>query len=163
MSQKRRVYIGIDPGKSGAIAAVVTHNQDTVINWHKLDSTEADTWAFLDELDNGDGNTFAVIEKVGAMPSFPGKDGKRRQMGAATMFTFGKSAGFLLGILTASQIPFEYVTPQTWQKSMGCMSKGDKNVTKAAAQRLFPREKITHANADALLIAEYCRRMRGDK
>jgi Holliday junction resolvasome RuvABC endonuclease subunit len=149
----RQVCIGIDPGKSGAIAAVVTHNQDTFIHWHKLDSTEADTWVFLDELDNGDGNTFAVIEKVGATP----------QMGVTSAFTFGKSAGFLLGILTASQIPFEYVTPQTWQKSMGCMSKGDKNVTKAAAQRLFPREKITHANADALLIAEYCRRIRGDK
>jgi hypothetical protein len=40
---------------------------------------------------------------------------------------------------------------------MQCLTKGDKNVSKAAAQRLWPKLKITHANADALLIAEYGR------
>jgi hypothetical protein len=38
------------------------------------------------------------------------------------------------------------------------LSKGDKNVTKRKAQELFPSLKITHATADALLIAEYLRR-----
>jgi hypothetical protein len=42
-----------------------------------------------------------------------------------------------------------------WQKSLGCLTHGDKNVSKAAAQRLFPGMKITHATADALLIAYY--------
>jgi hypothetical protein len=58
------------------------------------------------------------------------------------------------------KIPFEEVSPVKWQKVMGCLSKGDKNVTKAAAQRLFPDIKITHAIADALLIAEYGRRIK---
>jgi hypothetical protein len=35
------------------------------------------------------------------------------------------------------------------------MTKGDKNVTKRMAQQLYPDIKITHANADALLIHEY--------
>jgi hypothetical protein len=39
------------------------------------------------------------------------------------------------------------------------MSKGDKNVTKRRAQQLFPQLKVTHAIADALLIAEYGRRV----
>jgi hypothetical protein len=42
---------------------------------------------------------------------------------------------------------------------MKCRSGGDKKITKAAAQRLFPRMKVTHKNADALLIAEYGRRV----
>jgi hypothetical protein len=57
--------------------------------------------------------------------------------------------------LTAAGIPFERVRPQAWQKTMGCMSKGDKNVTKSKAQELFPSMKITHAIADSLLIAKY--------
>lgn len=32
------------------------------------------------------------------------------------------------------------------------------NVTKAKAQELFPKEKVTHATADALLLATYCKR-----
>ena len=39
---------------------------------------------------------------------------------------------------------------------MKCLTKGDKNVTKSAAQRLYPDRKITHADADAILIARYC-------
>ncbi len=74
------------------------------------------------------------------------------------MFKFGASYGFLKGLLVGMQIEFEEVTPQKWQKAMGCMTKGDKNVSKSAAQRLFPREKVVHATADAMLIAEFCRR-----
>jgi hypothetical protein len=61
-------------------------------------------------------------------------------------------------LLTGEEFPFEEVSPQKWQKAMGCMTKGDKNVSKAKAQQLFPQLKITHAIADALLIAEYARR-----
>lgn len=39
--------------------------------------------------------------------------------------------------------------------------QGDKNVTKAAAQRLFPDQKVVHATADAMLLAEYARRVLG--
>jgi hypothetical protein len=41
---------------------------------------------------------------------------------------------------------------------MGCLTKGDKNVSKSRAQELFPSIKVTHAIADALLIAEHNRR-----
>jgi len=89
-----------------------------------------------------------MVERVHA---FPGA-------GVTGMFTFGNFYGFLRGILTASGIPHEFVQPEKWQKAMGCLTRGDKNVSKAAAQRLFPKIKITHAMADSLLIAEYCRR-----
>ena len=90
----------------------------------------------------------AMIEKVHSMP----------KQGVKSSFTFGQGYGFLLGCLTALEIPFEYVTPQKWQRYLGCLSKGDKNVTKQKAQELFPHLEITHATADALLIGEYLKR-----
>jgi hypothetical protein len=57
--------------------------------------------------------------------------------------------------LTAAGIPFERVRPQVWQKAMGCMTKGDKNVSKRKAQELFPSIKVNHYVADSLLIASY--------
>ena len=92
-------------------------------------------------------NAVATIENVHAMP----------KQGVTSSFTFGKNFGFLIGLLTACCIPYKFVTPQKWQKGMQCMTKGDKNISKAAAQRLWPKIKITHAIADSLLIAEYGR------
>lgn len=93
----------------------------------------------------------ALLEKVHAMPG----------QGVTSMFTFGKGYGFLRGCLSSGGIPFDDVTPQAWQKALGCLTKGDKNVSKAKAQQLFPHLKITHATADALLIGEYLRRREG--
>lgn len=114
----------------------------------KMPETERDVWEWLQGALGG--SDFAYIERVHSMP----------KQGVASSFTFGRSYGFLRGCLIASGIPFEEVTPQTWQKALGCLSRGDKNVTKAKAQQLFPSLKITHATADALLIAEYGRRTR---
>jgi hypothetical protein len=81
-------------------------------------------------------------------------------MGVVSAFTFGRGYGGLLMALTALEIPFVDVSPQKWQGAIGCMTKGDKNVSKAKAQAMFPTIKITHAIADALLIAEWCRRQK---
>jgi hypothetical protein len=68
--------------------------------------------------------------------------------------------------LIASGVPFEAVTPGKWQKEFGLLAKkgetktAKKNRHKARAQELFPDLKITHATADALLIAEYGRRVK---
>jgi crossover junction endodeoxyribonuclease RuvC len=140
------IYIGIDPGVSGGIAVVGDGEQYLGPPRLKLkDATELDIAAFLAYI-NVD-TAFAVIEQVSSSP----------QMGVVSAFTFGQSYGFLRGLLSALAIPFVPVRPQKWQKAMGCMSKGDKNVTKAKAQQLYPGEKITHATADALLLATYCR------
>jgi len=57
------------------------------------------------------------------------------------------------------------VKPKAWQHAMGISprAKSDtptqwKNKLKGAAQELFPNVKVTLATADALLIAEHCRR-----
>lgn len=138
-----RLWIGVDPGASGAIACL---SNEGSVEFIKNDSTERDLAEWL--LDWNCLEAFGVIERVGA---FPGQ-------GVSSTFKFGQSYGFLRGLLIACRIPFEEVSPVKWQTAMGCRSGGDKNVTKARAQQLFPGVKITHANADAILIAEYCRR-----
>ena len=139
------MFIGVDPGASGGIAFL--SSIDGQPHATKMPETERDVWLALSTWDRT--NAFAVIEAVHSMP----------KQGVASSFKFGRSYGFLRGCLIASGIPFEEVTPQKWQKALGCMSRGDKNVTKARAQQLFPGLKITHATADALLLAEYARRL----
>lgn len=97
------------------------------------------------------GPVFAILERVSASP----------QMGVTSAFSFGKGYGGLLMALTALQIPFELVSPVRWQNALGCRTKGDKNITKRRAQQIFPNIQITHAIADALLLAEYGRRTFG--
>lgn len=143
------IILGIDPGQSGAIA-MLRGSPVEGIGFAKLDLTEKD---ISDYFAYQDKPSFAYIEKVHSMP----------KQGVASSFKFGKNYGFLRGCLIALGIPFEEVTPQAWQKAMGCMSRGDKNVTKAKAQQLFPDIKITHAIADALLIAEYGRRIQSQR
>jgi len=139
------IFIGVDPGQSGAVVAL--DDAGLVVRVTKNDGTERDTFdAFCGyETDL----IFAIIERVHSMP----------KQGVASSFKFGMSYGFLRGCLIGAAIAFEERTPQQWQKEMGCMSHGDKNVTKARAQQLFPREKITHKTADAFLLAEYCMRV----
>lgn len=141
-----KAHIGIDPGLSGGIAVIADGVQPWAV---KMPDTLRDAWDTIRALHAWcDKETIALIEKVSSSP----------QMGVKSAFTFGNGYGHLEMALTAAGIPWDYVRPQAWQKAIGCMSKGDKNVTKAKAQQLFPSMKVTHAIADALLIAEYNRR-----
>lgn len=142
------IFIGIDPGLSGGIAIL----QDTgeVVCAVKMPATEQDVFKVLSNSGRGWVKRYAFIEKVGATP----------QMGVVSAFTFGRGYGALLMALTAAAVPFDQVSPVKWQTEMACRSGGDKNVTKRRAQQLFPSLTITHATADALLMAEYCRRMK---
>jgi Holliday junction resolvasome RuvABC endonuclease subunit len=134
--------IGIDPGTNGGIAWI-TDGKPCV---EKMPDTLQDLWELvLSAIDETYEMTFAYIEQVHSSP----------QMGVKSAFTFGNGFGHLEMALTAAGIPFERVRPQVWQKELGCLTKGDKNVTKRKAQELFPGMKVTHATADALLIAAY--------
>lgn len=138
------IYIGIDPGESGAVTAIWDDGEPAT-QFHKLSEPEQDLVSYLKQFDLKSAR--CVVESVHSMS----------KQGVASSFKFGKSFGFCLGILTGLQIPFKLVTPQTWQKAMKCLTKGNKNVSKRAAQQLWPTLKITHANAESLLIAEYGR------
>lgn len=144
-----KLHIGIDPGASGGIAFIPDNNPAKA--WAaKMPETLADLWELIDGINyfKQYRSIHACLERVHSMPG----------QGVASSFKFGQGFGHLEMALTAARIPFTYVTPQKWQKDLQCLTGGDKNVSKARAQQLFPHLKITHALADALLIAEYCRR-----
>jgi hypothetical protein len=137
--------IGIDPGVNGGIAWI-TDGKPCV---EKMPDTLQDLWELIVSIsmnaEVGGTGIHAYIEQVSSSP----------QMGVKSAFTFGNGFGHLEMALTAAGIPFERVRPQVWQKAMGCMTRGDKNVSKRKAQELFPQIKCTHAVSDALLIASY--------
>ena len=140
--------IGIDPGGSGGIAIM----RGDQVEAHKMPKTARDLWYLLAGLDPAT----CWIEKVHATP----------QQGVVSAFKFGYAAGVVHQAATCAGLRIEIVTPQKWQKHHGLIVKGrglgqddtsKKNRNKAKAQELFPQLRITHAIADALLIAEYGR------
>ncbi len=147
-----RHYIGIDPGKSGAICAIDSSGNAWVVV--KTDKPYKEIYHELWYATCIKGECFAAIELVHAMPG----------QGVASTFKFGESFGMLLGLLAVTDVEFEKVRPAVWCKEFG-LKKGEeesntdwKNRHKQLAQELFPDVDVTHATADALLIAEYCRR-----
>lgn len=138
------IYFGLDPGQSGGIGAIWDDGKPFLTQC-RFDGTEHDVIDWLKSFDLG--NCRAVLEKVGAMP----------KQGVSSTFKFGSQFGFCRGVLTSLEIPFKLATPQKWQGVMGCRTGGNKNISKAEAQRRWPQLKITHRNADCLLLAEYCR------
>lgn len=149
-------YLGIDPGKSGGLA-VVDH-LGSMIRTYKMPETPGDLRDLFTEMIIGRpvGSVRATLENVNAGAWGHGKAGQK--MGVTSAFSFGRGFGRLEMALAFARIPYDLVQPLTWQTALRCKSGGDKNITKARAQQLFPSVTVTHAIADALLIAEYCRR-----
>lgn len=143
-SRSPMLYVGIDPGKGGGLAALEWDGKVSLLA--KMPDTPA---AVVELLLGIPERSVVVLERVHSSP----------QMGVRSAFTFGRGLGVLEGVLAAFNLRVEDVTPQRWQTALGCMSGGDKNVTKRRAEGLFPGARITHATADALLLAEYCRRL----
>lgn len=144
--------VGIDPGKGGGIALVYA---DGTAEAYKMPETERDLLDLASELrmrfSAENVPPVACIEVVHAMPG----------QGVTSMFTFGQGYGSVRMAFLSAGFALHEVTPQKWQKDLGCRTRGDKNISKRKAQQLFPSIRITHNIADALLIAWHCRGGRG--
>lgn len=146
------IYIGIDPGKDGAMA---------VIARDRIGMIPFDIAEYKNALDGlmGYGDGFrCCLERVNAMPG----------QGVTSMFKFGENFGFIQGLLTAYSIPYELVTPKKWKREF--QITGDKNSSIAVCKRLFPEVNLRKTDrcrtdhdgmAEALLMAEYARRRMG--
>lgn len=145
-------YIGVDPGKSGAMA---------VINGDNVTVIPFDEKEYIDILLDCDIlNTVACIEHVHSMPG----------QGVSSVFNFGMNFGWIQGIFAAYGIPYELVTPQKWKKEFSATS--DKNTSIDVCKRLFPSVSLKKTErckkdddgiAESLLLAEYARRKFGRK
>lgn len=148
------IYLGVDPGANGGIAAVYP-DQGSMKLLNLKSATERDVFSFL--LDAAPpGRSYCVLEKPAGAP------GQRNLSGLTKLHD---SVGFLRGLLVARGVPFDFISPQSWQRVYGLLRKdkaetdtAKKNRHKQAAERLFPEVKVTHAVADALLLADFCRR-----
>lgn len=151
-------YLGVDPGVSGGWAVVTTDG--LVALTMKMGDGPAEIGQQprtcherLLTIGATNYQLRAVVERVHSSP----------QMGVVSAFTFGKNVGAILAALTAHGIPVDEVQPKAWQKVLGVVypqgKPRDKNVTKRRAQQLFPGLTVTNAIADALLLAEFGRRV----
>lgn len=144
------VYMGIDPGKDGALA-VIYESGAVVIPFDERD--------YVNSIHALEGHgARCCLERVGAMPG----------QGVTSMFKFGENFGFIRGLLQANGVPYELVTPQKWKKEFGVTR--DKNSAIAVCRRLFPEVSLLRTErckkphdgmAEALLMAEYARRRMG--
>jgi len=151
------MIIGIDPGTKGGLALLTldAHVVET-IPLEGLKKREV-AYALRNWMELFPHIEAIWLEKVGYI----------KGDGAGGSFTFGNVFGILEGAtLALAADKLHYVYPQMWMASLGCMTGGNKNVSKNMAISLFPAyhaerpRGITHGVADALLIAEYGRRMR---
>lgn len=142
------IYIGIDPGKDGAIAFLYEEETPVIMTF--------DCELYTKALSIGTESTCrCCLERVSAMPG----------QGVTSMFKFGENFGFIQGLLTAYSIPYELVTPQKWKKEF--QITGDKNSSIAVCKRLFPNVSLRRTDrckkdhdgmAEALLMACYAKR-----
>jgi crossover junction endodeoxyribonuclease RuvC len=140
-----KAWVGIDPGKLGALALIVEDGRAWAWDWAGADKMR-DKLEDIMTLDV----KHVSLERVGARPG----------QGVVSMFSFGANWGWWHGILDGLKAPYALVTPQTWMK--GVVGKEGAMV---AAARLFPEVSLygpkggaKDGRADALLLAHYARR-----
>jgi len=162
------IYLGIDVGKSGALAVIYDNGLE--ITAEAIDFNDP---KLVYKLNNLASNvTVAYIEKVSSMPN----------QGVASTFSFGTNYGWWHGVMDTLGIPYELVRPQEWMKSLSLPKnaptkdaaiktryrKERKVAISNIARRLFPkvelvtqRGKILDGRSDALMIANYARKVYG--
>ena len=152
------VFIGIDPGQKGGIAALYSNKIHPDIAYRYPGDVLRAAHLLCDLAFVSAFGTFpigeivACVEKVSSMP----------KQGVASSFKFGANYGAWLGMLSAYQIKHITVTPRTWQKAMLDAGTGEtKERSLQMARRLVPKIDMKHkaddGKADALHLARYAK------
>lgn len=162
------MFIGIDPGNSGAIA-IIYEGMGTydayplpVVKYKvgKRNRTMIDIpefiWMFGTMVNNCNGiePVYVCLERVGARPD----------QGVTSMFNFGFGYGVLTGISHCFSKDVKSVTPQKWKKTV-LSDDHTKGGAIEYVNNFFPyvnlmpgRKKVPHDGmADAMCIAQYCK------
>lgn len=146
---------GIDPGMAGAIAVLDSDSDEVEV--HDLPTLqvgagtrrEYDVPALV-----------ALIRRIAADRWFVERQSPVPENSAAS-YKIGFGQGVILGILAALGMSHQVVAPQVWQRELYAGAAGaGKDRSLLVAGRLFPHLRIPrHDWADALLVAEYGRRV----
>lgn len=146
------MYIGIDPGFSGAWG-MIDHNG----KYQSCGDMLHDELFILSHLVYAEirqacerQDVAVIIEAVHAMP----------KQGVSSTFKFGMAYGAALSVAQRINTNFHTVSPRVWKKALKLDS--DKNLSLSMARDLWPAaplaRKKDNGRAEALLLAEYLRR-----
>jgi len=153
------IYLGIDPGVSGALAVIDGTDVrlfDVPTRKAKVGSVYlAGAMADLvrQQIDCGEPRgCFAMLEEVSIRPGESGRSALK----------IGKGSGIWEGVLAGASVPYEMPLPAVWKREFRLIGL-DKVASRARACELFPeyRAELLKRRPDyseALLLAEYARR-----
>ena len=154
-----RIDIGVDPGKTGALAAIDHHSGDLidiadmpVIGKHV---SAAGIAAWLADMAHH-GRLVVTLEDVHSMPG----------NGHAGAFSFGRSKGVVEGCVQSAGWPLHLVAPAAWMKAVGIPTgltlKDRHDATRRLCTNTWPTSadwfalKKHDGRAAAALIAGWC-------
>ncbi len=153
------IVAGIDPGKTGALAITYPDGYVECFDVPKIKLRGKEVPAWHDWLSrwqvamNIAGVNMIVIEDVSARPG----------QGVTSMFTFGRTLGFVHGIAVASGASIHFVTPSVWKGKMGLLNSS-KGASREKACALYPKAQDLlgrvkdDGRAEAILLAHYGRK-----
>jgi crossover junction endodeoxyribonuclease RuvC len=143
------VFLGIDPGATGALALISDTGEAQVVDWQGDERAMAAHLSLW--LDLYGPPASVALERQQSMP----------KQGVASVFKLGANYGIWLGLLAAYGLPTILPRPCDWKKGY-VPAKSDKDASLAVARRLFPTVplglKKHHGRAEALLLADFARR-----
>jgi crossover junction endodeoxyribonuclease RuvC len=154
------IIAGIDPGKTGALAILHPDGSAEFFDVPRVKLKGKDKpawtqwardWGTVLDLAAPD---MVVIEEVTARPG----------QGVTSMFTFGRTLGFVHGLVNAkTDCPVHFVTPSVWKAKLGLLNSG-KGASREICQTLYPAT-ASHlgrvkddGRAEAVLLAHYGRK-----
>lgn len=155
------LYVGIDPGVTGAIAAldgdtgvIEIFDMPTVATGRRRASelNLPELARIIDSISGGDNRIVrAALERAQPMP----------KQGVVSVFTYGETYGAIRAMLASYFIPYSTVRPADWKKSLEVPR--EKDAARARASELLPRGaaywplKKHHNRAEAALLALYAK------
>lgn len=163
------MYIGVDPGLTGAIACLSASGVYISVLDLPTMASGAKRGAVKNRVnvagvkqilngwlgDNDPDLSCVYLEDPEPMPRFA--DGKRIQPGSAGVKSLGLSIGLIEGLCIGMGIRIELVKPNIWKGYSGLPR--DKEICRAKAIALYPRAPLSakahHNRAEAILLARY--------
>lgn len=154
-----KVILGIDPGLSGALAAI-SMETGKLLEVHDMPIfSKKGSKKTINEINDQDlafligclDVHIAVVEQVSAMPG----------QGVTSMFRLGAAFGTIKGVLAGMGVPFLTVHPAKWKKEMRL--SGDKAMSRQLATRTWPENSSSFkrvkddGRAEAALLAKWLR------
>ena len=153
-------FIGIDPGKTGAIARWTP----SLRKWLVLDMPTVKITRRSGTKKVIDHQTLAAVMAAMSLPGSVGcveEVASRTGQGVVSVFDFGLSYGAARQALASAEVPFIERVPQVWKRYHCIPAGADKEFSRELAILHFPAQaallsrKKDNGRAEAMLIAEF--------